>query len=211
MRNLFNVNSPFWVFISKIADLMILNGLFLISCLPVITIGTSITTLSSITLRIVKKEEVNIVREYVSTFKINFKQSTSVGAIMLAIGTVLLIDLYIIKYLPTSLNKLMYVLIFIIIILYSLVLFYVFPYVSRFEVKTKIAFKNSFIISVLNLPYTLVIIGFTIFVGSIVFWTPFTFVWGINVWILIGFSATALVNSYILNKVFIKYEDIRCV
>lgn len=211
MRNLFNVNSPFWVFISKIADLMILNGLFLISCLPVITIGTSITTLSSITLRIVKKEEVNIVREYVSTFKINFKQSTTVGAIMLAIGTVLLIDLYIIKYLPTSLNKLMYVLIFIIIILYSLVLFYVFPYVSRFEVKTKIAFKNSFIISVLNLPYTLVIIGFTIFVGSIVFWTPFTFVWGINVWILIGFSATALVNSYILNKVFIKYEDIRCV
>ena len=51
MNNLFNMDGPLFRFLSKVADLMILNLIFLISCIPIVTIGASITALSYVTLK----------------------------------------------------------------------------------------------------------------------------------------------------------------
>ena len=41
----FNMDGPIFRFLNKMADLCILNLIFMICCLPVITIGASLTAL----------------------------------------------------------------------------------------------------------------------------------------------------------------------
>lgn len=47
---IFNPENKFFTFMGKVADLMALNLIFLITSLPVITLGASLTALSSVTL-----------------------------------------------------------------------------------------------------------------------------------------------------------------
>ena len=69
--------------IGKIGDLICLNVLWLICCIPVITIGASTTALYTVMLRLVRNEEGYIFRGFFKAFKLNFKQSTIIWIILL--------------------------------------------------------------------------------------------------------------------------------
>ena len=51
MGKFFNLDSPVMRVLGKAADLMILNLVFIACCLPIVTIGASITALSYVTLK----------------------------------------------------------------------------------------------------------------------------------------------------------------
>ena len=52
MSRFFNPDNPVMEFIAKIFDLVILNLIFIFSCVPIITIGASTSALSYVTLKI---------------------------------------------------------------------------------------------------------------------------------------------------------------
>ena len=54
MNGLFNLDSPIMRFLSKVCDLMILNVMCIICCLPIVTAGASITALYTITMKMVR-------------------------------------------------------------------------------------------------------------------------------------------------------------
>ena len=45
LKGLFDMDNPFWRFMSLVADLIILNLLFVLCSIPIITIGASTTAL----------------------------------------------------------------------------------------------------------------------------------------------------------------------
>lgn len=206
MGKLFNLDSPLWRFVSKVGDLIALNFMFIITSIPIITIGASTTALYSTTLKVAKKEEVHIIKGFIKEFKENFKQGTIIWLIMLLFGVVLFLDFRMINILPAKLYTFMNVMLVAITILYVLILTYIFAYISRFKASVKLAFKNSLAMSILNLQYTIFIIVFNIGICSIILWNPATLIWGLCIWLLIGFSFTALINSFIFTIVFSKYE-----
>ena len=57
MSNFFNMDNSLWRFLGRLADVMILNIVFLITCLPVVTIGAAWTSLSYVTLKMSRDEE----------------------------------------------------------------------------------------------------------------------------------------------------------
>ena len=76
MGALFNLENPVWNFMGKVADLVILNLLALICSIPIVTIGASWTAMYYVTIKIVRKEEGYIIRDFFRSFKENFKQAT---------------------------------------------------------------------------------------------------------------------------------------
>ena len=52
MNRLFNIDNPIMQFISKIFDLVMLNLIFVLSCIPVITVGASLSALYYVSLKI---------------------------------------------------------------------------------------------------------------------------------------------------------------
>ena len=73
MDNLFEYDNKFFEVLGKITDIIILNLLCIISCLPIITIGASVTATYFVALQMVRNEETYIIREFIKRFKENFK------------------------------------------------------------------------------------------------------------------------------------------
>ena len=61
---LFNLDSPLMQFLNKVADLMWLNVLTLICCIPIVTVGPALTALHYMALKIARDEECYIARDY---------------------------------------------------------------------------------------------------------------------------------------------------
>lgn len=74
--NIFEEGSVFQRFLGKMTDLMILNFVTLLMCLPVITAGASLTAMHYVLLKMVRGEEGYIVRSFFRSFKRNLLQAT---------------------------------------------------------------------------------------------------------------------------------------
>ena len=97
MDRLFNMDNKFFTVMGRVADLIMLNVVFLICCLPIVTIGASLTALHYVTLKMARNEESYIIRSFFKSFKQNFKQATIINLIMLLFGGLLYLDLNIIN------------------------------------------------------------------------------------------------------------------
>jgi len=69
--------------LSHLADLMILNILWILCCVPVFTIGASTTALYTVTMKLLKGEGTPIVRTFFEAFRRNFKTATKTWLILL--------------------------------------------------------------------------------------------------------------------------------
>ena len=205
MRGFFNMDGPVWQALGRLADLVILNLLFVISCIPVITIGAAATALYSVTLKMVRDEESYILKGYWKSFKENFKQSTIMWLVMLVIGIVLYVDFRVVGSMTASASKIYLVLLLAISLILVMGLVYIFPLQAKFYNTIKGTIKNAFLMALANLPYTAIIMVITI--GSVIltFLNGTTMYYGLLIWILVGFSIIAHLNSRFFMKVFDPY------
>lgn len=203
---MFDINKGFWGVVSKLTDLVVLNVIFLISCIPVFTIGAAVTALYGITKKMNENKEGYILRSYFKLFKENFKQSTVMWIILLAILVISATDMYIGTFFMTGTTQALFNgLMILTIIIVIFVAQYAFTLQSTFENTVKNTMKNAFIISITHLPWTIIITILTLspFL-AIAFLTKFL---GIEVFVmlLIWFSGVAYINSFMFNKIYRKY------
>ena len=95
---------------------------------------------------------------YFKSFKENFKQATIIWLIALVVGIIFAGDFMILRNSTVSFGKVIMVLITIVAVIYLFTMIYIFPVLSRFENTVKNTIRNSFLMSVLNLPKTILLI-----------------------------------------------------
>lgn len=207
MSSLFDMDNKFFTFMSKVADLVILNVIFLLSCIPIFTIGTSITALSYVTKKMVKNEESYIIRSYFKAFKENFKQSTIIWLLALAVGIILYLDFYVMNQMTGTLSTIMKFALLVFLLLFLMILTYVFPLQATFFNTIRHTITNALLMAIRHLPYTILILIITLGPILITFFSgnATIFSYGLLAWILIGFSLTGFATSYFFNKVFQNY------
>lgn len=206
MDRLFNMDNKFFVVMGRVADLIILNVVFLICCLPVVTIGASLTALHYVTLKMARNEESYIVRSFFKSFKQNFKQATVINLIMLVAGGVLFFDFNIINSMTGSMSRIMYMLLIAIGVLYLMVFLYIYPVLAKFYNSTKNTFRNAFLMSIRHLPYTILMAVITIAPVSVFLIQSLRIQSAvIMLLILMGFALEAFINGHFLVKIFDNY------
>lgn len=205
MNRFFNMDNGFFQVLSRIADLMILNIIFIITCIPIVTIGAAWTALYYVTLKMVRNEESYIVRSYFRSFKQNFKQSTIMWLVMLALFVLLFFDYRIVSVMDGTLKQAMLIGLTIVAVFLALILTYLFPLQSKFYNSIKNTVKNALLMSIRHLPQTLIMIVITVAAVLVTFINSWTISYGILVWILLGFATIALANSWFLVRIFDKY------
>ena len=72
----FSLDSKFMQALSRIADLILLNLVFLVTCIPIFTIGAASAALYSVAFRLGTEREEGVFRCYFRAFRNNFKQGT---------------------------------------------------------------------------------------------------------------------------------------
>ena len=200
----FNLDSPVMRFLTKVADLIILNILFLICCIPIVTIGAASTALYTVTMKSVRDEESYMIRSYFKAFKDNFKIGTFSWLIALALGIVLTLDFRILPALPETMAQVLRMFLIAVSLFYAIFMIYLFPYIARFENTLKGTLKNALILGIACLPYTLLLL---LIHGAAIAATLFIDFRIVGfLWITIGFSGVAYACSYLLRRAFAKFE-----
>lgn len=206
MDNLFEYDNKFFEVLGKITDIIILNLLCIISCLPIITIGASVTATYFVALQMVRNEETYIIREFIKGFKENFIFSTKVWSIILIIGLVLSFDFYISRLILNEYMRItLQFILTIVSIIFIFLLTYVFPIISKFENTIKNTMINSILISIQHLPKTI----FMVFINlsPIILTLILSNYWGhiLFFYTVMGFASITYINSMFFNKIFEKY------
>lgn len=206
MDRLFNMDNKFFTVMGRVADLIMLNVVFLICCLPVVTIGASLTALHYVTLKMARNEESYIIKSFFKSFKQNFKQATIINLIMLVIGAVLYLDLNIVNSFSKSVAQILYVLFIAFGILYLMVFLYIYPVLAKFYNSVKNTFRNAFLMSIRHLPYTILMAVITIAPAAVFMIQSFRVQSTvIMLLILMGFALEAFINGHFLVKIFDNY------
>ncbi len=201
---LFNMDGPLMQGLSKMADLMILNLIALVCCLPVITIGASMTALHYMALKIVRGEEVYIAQGFWKSFKQNFRQATVIWLAQVVVMFVLFMDYYILYRVPEANPSIIVQVLFLATSLIALAEFtFIYPVLAKFDNTILRTFRNTFIMAVMQLPKVILMMvlwALPVLIAVFVFQLfPLT--------ILFGLSLPAYGSAFLYNKFFKKMED----
>lgn len=206
MSGFFSMDSPFFSFMSRLADIVILNLLYIICCLPIFTIGAATSALYYQVMKMSKNEESYVLRSFFKAFRENFKKATIAWLILLVIAVLLFLDLYLAPALGgEALVNGFRVICYVACLLWLIAFSYTFALFSKFENTVKNTLQNAILMGIRHLPFTLVILLLNISPVLVITFLPQYFGIELLLFLLFWFSGTAFINGLFFHKIFAFY------
>lgn len=198
--NFFKPDGPVMSFISTVTDLLLLNLVFIVCCIPIFTIGASYSAMSYVAMKIVRGEEPKVFGPFFKAFKRNFKQATISWIIFMAVIFLLFLDWRWIILTGWNSVPFMYKLGAVFMSAFAwLMILSIFPMIARYEMKTLELFKASFMIAIIKfIPLMLIT---ALMIASVV-----ACIWYMQ-WFPLIYVFCSLTVMYFLAVVFVKQFD----
>lgn len=203
MNRLFDIDSPIIAFLSRVADLIWLNLLTLICCIPVVTAGAALTALHYVTVKMVRNEEGYLTKSYFKSFKENFLQATALWILLVLILAVAAGDFYFISMMDSGVASVLRIALGAVFFFFLCSALYWFPLLSRFENSLKNTIKNSCLVGILSFPKT---------IGILLIYGVFGFVYAafalrlMPLILMAGISLPVYIASYLYSGIFKRIE-----
>ncbi len=180
--------------LSAVADLIILNFLFILCCIPVITVGAAEVACYSGIIRMLRGEKVAVsLSGFFRDFKANFKKATIGWLLELLCLLILAGDAHFALYYSKPVNTFFFIFAIVGASVIFLASVWYYPLAARFENKPAVHIKNSFLMAMAHFPKTLL----ALIIQSAVLIVPFAMFIG-WFWLLFGFS----LPMYLTAKLF---------
>ena len=142
MKTIFGVDGPVMRAMTDLMNLVILNILTALCCIPIVTAGAALSAMHYIMMQMVEQEEGSLVRTYFAQFRGNLK------------GSVLLFIDY--KFFGSDPSKRALVIpAYVGWAILAMIFVWLFPLMARFENTCGASLRNAFLLSIANLPRTL--------------------------------------------------------
>ncbi|MDO5152306.1 MAG: YesL family protein [Eubacteriales bacterium] len=204
MQGLFSPDSKFMRAMSRIGDLLLLNVLYLLTCVPVFTIGAANTALYTVCFRFGTDREEGVIRSYFRAFRDNFKQGTVLWLIVLLCGATACLNTYVFYVMPGAIRY-AFVVCAILFLLVLLIAGYIFPLLSQFNNDNKSTLRNALILSIGYLPRSVLVTALNVFPFALMLLDFYSFLQAGFFWVALYFAAAAYGNTFLLRKVFAPY------
>ena len=196
MHNLLNPDNRVMRVITKIADSVILNFLWLIFSIPIVTAGASTTALFDLSIKMVNDEEGNLIPGFWRSFRSNLRSSTKTWLILLALGAVFGLDGYFFYHMrfENSFWTVLTAIYLIALAAYVIILMYVYALMACFENTSFAMIRNALMIGMRFLFCTALqaAVYFLMALVAVRFFTPI---------LMFGEGLCALLCSYLMNPI----------
>lgn len=206
MSSFFSIDSPFFSFMSKVADIVLLNLLYIICCLPIFTVGAATSALYYQVMKMSRNEESYVFRGFFKAFRENFRKATPAWLILLVIGLLLFLDLYLSPVFGnTAVINGFRIICYIAAIFWMMAFAYAFPLFSKFENTVRNTLSNAILMGIRHLPLTFVILFLDLSpVLAVIFLTPYLGIL-LLLMLLCWFSGVAFLNGFLFHHIFSFY------
>ena len=203
--NLFRFDNPVFNILSRICDMMLLNILWIICSIPIVTIGASTTALCYCMLKITRKSDSGIAAMFFQSFRQNFKQSCMITLIAVLSGLVLYVDYQLCAEMEGILKNIIRIMNCNLWVLWVIMIMYAFPVLAQFDNTVKNTLKNSLMLGIAHIDKTILIFLVNVMPVALLLILPDAFILLLPVFAVFGASLMAWLNSKIMLRVFEHY------
>ena len=183
--------------------LVVINVLWLLCSLPIVTFGASSAALYACLFRLREGDDNRPVRRFFAAFGENWKRATAAWLVVLAALALLLFDWYFAAVTGRKVWKIIAVGGLQVV---GMVCTFLFALVARYDNSWRVHLKNALLLAVGNLPRVLVCWLFWGAAFCLTVWTYETFHAMVLVWLIFAYSFFSFWNLRILRPVFDRLE-----
>lgn len=203
MKNFFSLDNPLIQLLSRACDLIIINLLFIISCIPVFTVGAAICGMTKVCQAIVTGDERGTWHLYITGFKNSFKQATAVWfGVLVVVASLVCYWLLITSFCRGVLATVLLIVMAVLAIIALSLVVYLFPLIARYENTLREHLRNASILAITRLLLTPILIIFT----AVPFILPFislqAFLQTLIFWVVIGFGFLCYMANLMLKPIY---------
>lgn len=145
----------FDIFMREFTSLIKLNLLFILSCIPIITIGPAIGAITAVTVKMVQDKPSDLAYDFRKAFVKNWKSSFLLSVITFILILILIMIMNFCISLEGIIYNIMISFIIVISILLGVILLYIYPMSVSVDLSLNLIIKNSFLLSILQIKYSL--------------------------------------------------------
>jgi uncharacterized membrane protein YesL len=144
------LNSRFYRYTEKLVDLFLLNLLWLLMCIPVITIFPATVSMYGVIRKWVMGKETNgIFLTFFSLFRECFLQSFGISILWIAVGFFIYLDFRIVHLDGSLMHLILLGILGLLSLFFLSITVYLFPIMAHFDTKWKNVIKNSLTMTII--------------------------------------------------------------
>ncbi|SLL35726.1 Predicted integral membrane protein [Mycobacteroides abscessus subsp. abscessus] len=151
-------DSPFWERMGKLYYIIVLNFLWILFSLPLITIGPSTVALHRCMFSLINGKEMNVFTEFYQSFKTKFVRNMMVGLIVVGFGMLLLSSRNFYYEIAANTSLTIYYFYIFLVFLFALFLVTVFPVLGTFDGTVLELLRISLFLSIKHLPMSILMV-----------------------------------------------------
>lgn len=189
--------------LATVTNLVALNILWLICCLPLITVGAATSAMYYTVFGYLTEDGDEILRPFFRSFRNNFRQSLMLWLPQALVMAVLFLDGVFLA--ANGGNGAAWFLLAGIVTVVCGVNAYVYPMLARFEMENKAILRSSFSLFLLHIPSTLIMVALNTMPAALMVFAPRTFARWSLLWVGLWFSMTAFINAKMLLRLWEKH------
>jgi len=193
-------------FCEKVLDIVTVNLLFVVSCLPIVTIGVAKISLYQTIFEVKSSRRVPVFRTYMRAFKQNLKLGLQLGLLELGIFLISVVDLSLF-WGQTGLGfQLIKAICLGILIFLTLVMLASYPIAARYDLTWKEVLQKGLLLVSFNFVWFFLMLAIILLIMMLLYLSGFTLVLGGSAFLLFGFGLLAFCQAGLMEKLFAKYQ-----
>ena len=193
-------------FCEKVLDIVTVNLLFVVSCLPIVTIGVAKISLYQTIFEVKSSRRVPVFKTYIRAFKQNLKLGLQLGLLELGIFLISVVDLSLF-WGQTGLGfQLIKAICLGILIFLTLVMLASYPIAARYDLTWKEVLQKGLLLVSFNFVWFFLMLAIILLIIMLLYLSGFTLVLGGSAFLLFGFGLLAFCQAGLMEKLFAKYQ-----
>ena len=193
-------------FCEKVLDIVTVNLLFVVSCLPIVTIGVAKISLYQTIFEVKGSRRVPVFKTYMRAFKQNLKLGLQLGLLELGIFLISVVDLSLF-WGQTSLGfQLIKAICLGILIFLTLVMLASYPIAARYDLTWKEVLQKGLLLVSFNFVWFFLMFAIILLIMILLYLSGFTLVLGGSAFLLFGFGLLAFCQAGLMEKLLAKYQ-----
>ena len=194
-------------FCEKVLDIVTVNLLFVVSCLPIVTIGVAKISLYQTIFEVKSSRRVPVFKTYMRAFKQNLKLGLQLGLLELGIFLISVVDLSLF-WGQTGLGfQLIKAICLGILIFLTLVMLASYPIAARYDLTWKEVLQKGLLLVSFNFPWFFLMLAILFLIVMVLYVSGFTLLLGGSAFLLFGFGLLAFCQAGLMEKLFAKYQE----
>lgn len=205
---IFQYDGPVAKWLMRICDLVTLNVLTVLCCIPIFTAGASVSAMHYCTMKMSRDEEGGLLRDFFHSFRNHFGQSVALTAVYLLTGGITLLGIYIFNHVELGVWDSFKYILHVGLIIHFVLFTYAFPVFARYDNTVRNTLRNSCILA-MRFPLNSIVVTLTNGLPWILcFMWPLVFQRIFFLWFFIGFALQSWWTAGLFRRVFDQVEAI---